>query len=71
MSRRVLIIGIVFMIAPGLPACVSVVAPAKPITITWWINPWRIAPGFPADKAPTAEDLPKWASDEFMSSTPV
>ncbi|MGD9908524.1 MAG: ABC transporter substrate-binding protein, partial [Mesotoga sp.] len=40
-------------------------------TITWWINPWRIAPpGFPSDKAPTEEDFPKWAAEEFMRLHP-
>jgi multiple sugar transport system substrate-binding protein len=44
--------------------------PAK-MTITWWINPWRIAPpGFPADKAPSSEDYPKWISEEFMKLHP-
>ena len=73
MSRRMLIvIGIAFIIAVGghLPATMAA-APSKPITITWWINPWRIAPpGFPDDKAPTAEDFPKWASEEFMRLNP-
>ncbi len=41
------------------------------ITITWWINPWRIAPpGFPSDQAPTSEDYPKWVSEEFMRLNP-
>ncbi|HPX96753.1 MAG TPA: sugar ABC transporter substrate-binding protein [Thermotogota bacterium] len=41
------------------------------MTITWWINPWRIAPpGFPSDKAPSSEDYPKWASEEFMRLHP-
>jgi multiple sugar transport system substrate-binding protein len=40
-------------------------------TITWWINPWRITPpGFPADKAATEEDFPKWAAEEFMRLNP-
>ncbi|MDD3681115.1 MULTISPECIES: sugar ABC transporter substrate-binding protein [unclassified Mesotoga] len=40
-------------------------------TITWWINPWRIAPpNFPADKAATEEDFPKWAAEEFMRLHP-
>jgi len=40
-------------------------------TITWWINPWRIAPpGFPSDQAPTEEDFPKWAAEEFMRLNP-
>ena len=44
---------------------------ASQITITWWINPWRIAPpGFPADQAPTSEDYPKWASEAFMALYP-
>lgn len=57
-----------------LAACASpalAAAQEKPITITWWINPWRIAPpGFPADQAPTAEDFPKWISEEFMRLHP-
>lgn len=40
-------------------------------TITWWINPWRIAPpGMDASQAPTAEDFPRWASEEFMRLNP-
>jgi len=49
---------------------VSLLMGAK-MTITWWINPWRIAPpGFPSDQAPTSEDFPKWASEEFMKLHP-
>ncbi|HRW34312.1 MAG TPA: sugar ABC transporter substrate-binding protein [Thermotogota bacterium] len=41
------------------------------MTITWWINPWRIAPpGFPADQAAGSEDFPKWISEEFMKLHP-
>lgn len=44
---------------------------AKKMTITWWINPWRIAPpGFPADQSPSSEDFPKWVSEEFMKLHP-
>lgn len=44
---------------------------AKEISITWWINPWRIAPpGLPADQAATSEDFPKWISEEFMKLHP-
>jgi multiple sugar transport system substrate-binding protein len=40
-------------------------------TITWWINPWRIAPpGMDPSVAPTGEDFPKWASEEFMRLNP-
>lgn len=49
----------------------SPVGLAKEITITWWTNPWRIAPpGFPEGQAPTAEDFPAWASQEFMKMHP-
>ena len=41
------------------------------MTITWWINPWRIAPpGFPEDQSPGSEDFPKWVSEEFMKLHP-
>ena len=40
-------------------------------TITWWINPWRIAPpGMDPSVAPTGEDFPQWASEEFMRLNP-
>lgn len=41
---------------------------ASQITITWWINPWIIAPpGSPAYQPPTREDYPKWPSEAFMA----
>jgi len=41
------------------------------ITITWWINPWRITPpGFPEGQTAGSEDYPKWASEEFMKLHP-
>ncbi len=44
---------------------------AEKVTITWWINPWRIAPpNFPADQSPSSEDFPKWVSEEFMKLHP-
>lgn len=53
----------------GLP--MGVAAQEKPITLTWWINPWRIAPpGFPEDQAPEAEDFTKWAAEEFQKLYP-
>ncbi len=55
------------LLAPALTPAAS----AKDVTITWWINPWRITPpGFPADKAVTAEDYPKWVSEQFMKTHP-
>ncbi|HHT72101.1 MAG TPA: sugar ABC transporter substrate-binding protein [Firmicutes bacterium] len=46
-------------------------AAAEKITITWWINPWRIAPpGMDSSQAPTAEDWPEWVSQEFMRLNP-
>jgi len=62
-SILLMILVIVFMMS-GL-------AEAKKVTITWWINPWRIAPpGFPSDKSPDGEDFPKWVSEEFMKLYP-
>src|SRR5690625_3172633 len=41
------------------------------ITLTWWLNPWRIRPpGFPADESPTGEEFPAWISEEFMKLHP-
>jgi len=60
--------GVILLVLVMLMIPISAVAK---ITITWWINPWRIAPpGFPADKAPTEEDFPKWAAEEFMRQNP-
>ncbi|OPZ65015.1 MAG: Bacterial extracellular solute-binding protein [Firmicutes bacterium ADurb.Bin506] len=74
MSRRLLVtlaVGLVLMIVLGTSGIAAEAAPSKPITITWWINPWRIAPpGFPEDQAPGSEDFPKWASEEFMRLHP-
>ena len=75
-KRRILVkaflivAGIILLSAMGNLAPNAVIA-AKPITITWWINPWRIAPpGFPEGKSPDSEDFPKWASAEFMRLNP-
>ncbi len=59
----VLVLSLIFLVsATGL---------AKDLTITWWINPWRIAPpGFPEDQAPSSEDFPKWISAEFEKLHP-
>ncbi|HEX6972585.1 MAG TPA: extracellular solute-binding protein [Limnochordia bacterium] len=44
---------------------------AEDVTITWWINPWRIRPpGMPADQAPEAEDFPAWLAEQFEASHP-
>lgn len=44
---------------------------APEITLTWWINPWRIRPpGFPADQSPTGDEYPAWISQEFMKLHP-
>lgn len=61
----------VFLIVGLLLITLVPTAMAKKITITWWINPWRIAPpGFDESQAPTAEDFPRWASEEFMRLNP-
>ncbi|MGI6146920.1 MAG: extracellular solute-binding protein [Firmicutes bacterium] len=76
MSRRALLVVVMgmvlaFVLGIGSTGIALAQAPSKPITITWWINPWRIAPpGFPPDKAPGSEDFPQWASEEFMRLHP-
>lgn len=72
MNRRrifstLLVMSAIFLLA--FPAMCS--AAQKPITITWWINPWRITtPDLPANKAPEAEDFPRWISQKFMKEHP-
>lgn len=55
-----------------LPALSLVSAQSAPkITLTWWINPWRIAPpGFPAGKTPTGDEFPRYISEQFMKKYP-
>ncbi|MBB6096799.1 multiple sugar transport system substrate-binding protein [Deinobacterium chartae] len=62
-----------------LPALLLAAAPAAlaqgksdpKITLTWWINPWRIAPpGFPEGKAPTGDEFPRYISEQFMKLHP-
>ena len=68
MARRAL--GILF-VALLLALPLGAAAQEKPITLTWWINPWRIAPpGFPEDQAPEAEDFTRWAAEEFQKLYP-
>ena len=64
MSRRALLVVVMgmvlaFVLGIGSTGIALAQAPSKPITITWWINPWRIAPpGFPPDKAPAPRTSP-------------
>jgi multiple sugar transport system substrate-binding protein len=45
--------------------------PEPEITLTWWINPWRIRPpGFPEGESPTGDEFPAWISEEFMKLPP-
>lgn len=66
--RRVLgLMLVVLMLAAVFAPAMS----AREITITWWTNPWRIAPpDLPEGEAPTAEDFPRWVSEEFMRLHP-
>lgn len=68
-SRVAGLIGLLLLVSGGvLPA---IAAAAEKVTITWWINPWRIrTPDMPADKAPEAEDFPAWAAVEFEKRHP-
>lgn len=65
MRKRVLLLSA--LLFPAL----STASAQQKITLTWWINPWRIAPpGFPEGKTPTGEEFPKYISDQFMKKYP-
>lgn len=69
MRRTVLVVMTFLLLISLMPAVQA--AEEKPITLTWWINPWRIAPpGFPDDEAPGLEDFPQWAAEEFQRMHP-
>ncbi len=41
------------------------------ITLTWWMNPWRIRPpGFPADQTPTGEEFVRYIAEQFEALHP-
>lgn len=62
---------VVLLVVLGLMLGMVDSAAAQKIKITWWINPWRIAPpGMDPSQAPTAEDFPEWVSQEFMRLNP-
>ncbi|HEX7003853.1 MAG TPA: sugar ABC transporter substrate-binding protein [Trueperaceae bacterium] len=53
----------------GLPAVAQ--QNAEEMTLTWWINPWRIRPpGFPAGETPTGEEFARYISEEFEKLHP-
>lgn len=69
-TRRLLVCALLVVFA-SLALLPALVAAQSPITITWWINPWRIrTPDMPADQAPEAEDFPQWISERFMEMYP-
>ena len=68
--RFALIAGLVAGLMP-FSAAVAQETEEPEITLTWWINPWRIRPpGFPADQSPTGDEYPAWISEEFMKLHP-
>ncbi len=65
-----LVLLLTLMFSAILPVAVEARS-TKPITITWWINPWRILPpGYPEDAKLTGEEFAKWISGEFMKLYP-
>ncbi|NLJ85930.1 MAG: sugar ABC transporter substrate-binding protein [Firmicutes bacterium] len=64
MKRQALVS--MLLVALVLTLLVTPICAAKKITITWWLNPWRIEPpGFTGERAVTAEDFPQWVKEEF------
>ena len=68
--KRAIVFTFAFLIfVTGLPVIAQDDAPE--ITLTWWINPWRIRPpGFPADGSPTGEEFAQYIGDEFEKLHP-
>jgi multiple sugar transport system substrate-binding protein len=57
------------LLLTGIPTFAQAQDPE--ITLTWWINPWRIRPpGFPADGSPTGEEFARYISEEFEALHP-
>ncbi|MCA1790213.1 MAG: sugar ABC transporter substrate-binding protein, partial [Thioalkalivibrio sp.] len=71
--RKTLLLLLTVLVALGAVAPSTAFAQSSDpeITLTWWINPWRIRPpGFPADQSPTGEEFPEYISDKFMELHP-
>lgn len=65
MKRTVIVSLLVSMLATAVPVF------AQDITLTWWINPWRIrTPDMAADATPTGEEYAQYISDQFMALHP-
>ncbi|NLK08055.1 MAG: extracellular solute-binding protein [Firmicutes bacterium] len=64
MTKRCRIAALI--LAAILALVLSQAAVAKKVTITWWLNPWRIEPpGFTGEHAVTGDDYPEWVKQEF------
>ena len=71
--RKPLLLLLAVLIALGavVPSTAFAQSDEPEITLTWWINPWRIRPpGFPADQSPTGEEFPAYISEKFMELHP-
>ena len=69
MRKRKWVLALLVVFVLALSA--AQVSAAKKITITWWLNPWRIEPpGFPEGQTVTAEDYPQWVKQEFEKLYP-
>ena len=71
--RKLLLVVLMVLVAVGfvVPSTAFAQSSEPEITLTWWINPWRIRPpGFPADQSPTGEEFPAYISQQFMELHP-
>lgn len=71
--RKLLLVVLMVLVAVGfvVPSTAFAQSSEPEITLTWWINPWRIRPpGFPADQSPTGEEFPAYISQQFMDLHP-
>ena len=71
--RKLLLVVLMVLVAVGfvVPSTAFAQSSEPEITLTWWINPWRIRPpGFPEDQSPTGEEFPAYISQQFMELHP-
>ena len=71
--RKMLLVVLMVLVATGfvVPSTAFAQSTEPEITLTWWINPWRVRPpGFPADQSPTGDEFPAYLSQKFMELHP-
>lgn len=70
-STVVKLLALLLLFGAVAPSAAVAQSDEPEITLTWWINPWRIRPpGFPEGESPTGEEFPAYLSERFMELHP-